>query len=274
LDANGNGIPNEREDQDIARATKIGNETKTAADLPRIGDISPAQTLDGETSALIYADNVIDADGISRAWAVITPPGYSGASPDEPILDLPILELPHVGDNRYEATYTDFDLQGTYNIAIFASDNNTLRTQSLPITTTVIQNAGEGTTDTTPDIQANGSNDPILVAVGFPVSISLSISSGENAGKNADWWILESTPEQTWNYFDLNSLSFTPGLEPTYQGPLADLPSIPIYNRTDLSFGNHTFIFAADVDMNGIPDIDQLFYDTVTVSIYEEWPAR
>ncbi len=274
LDANGNGIPNEREDQDIARATKIGNETKTAADLPRIGEISPAQTLDGETSAALYADNVLDADGISRVWAVITPPVYSGASPDEPILNLPILELSHVGDNRYEATYTGFDLQGAYNIAIFAADNSTLRAQSLPITTSVIQSAGQGTTDTTPDVKANGSDAPVLVAEGSPVSISLSISAGENVGQNADWWILESTPEQTLNYFDLNSLSFTPGLRTTLQGPLVELTNVQILSRTDLSPGNHLFLFGVDTNMNGIPDIDLLFYDVVTVNVYKERRAR
>ncbi|MCP4709643.1 MAG: hypothetical protein GY869_13535, partial [Planctomycetes bacterium] len=239
LEADGNGVPNERADKEIAQAMKIGNETVTAADMPGIEEVSPARVLAGDTSALIYADNVIDADGISRVWAVITPPKYFSASPDDPVLDLPILELPHAGDNRYEGIYTGFDKQGDYNIAIFAADNSTLRTQSLPITTAVTQNLGQGAAEITPNIQANGSDTAIIATEGSPVSITLSMASGNNAGQNADWWILELTPEQTWNYFDLNGLSFTPGVQTTAEGPLVDFPNVQILHLTGLSLGNH-----------------------------------
>jgi len=117
----GNGIGNEQDDILTAQAIKIGNETTTGGDIPYIGSVSPAQTLDSATFALIYAQHVIDADGISRVWAVITPPDYSSSSPDSPVTDLPILDLSSVGDNRYEGTYSNFTTPGTYNIAIYAS---------------------------------------------------------------------------------------------------------------------------------------------------------
>jgi streptogramin lyase len=135
LEGNGNGIGNEKEDKDIARALKIVNETKSAGDIPTIGSVSPAQILDGETSALIYADNVIDPNGISRVWAVITPPGYSSGSPDKPIKDFPTFDLTLVEGDRHEGTYNDFISGGTYHIAIFASDK--VGTLSLPKATTV-----------------------------------------------------------------------------------------------------------------------------------------
>jgi len=135
LDGNGNGIGNERADQDAARLITIGNGTRTGADIPVIGSVAPAQSLDEETLALLYAANVIDADGISRVWAVITPPGYSPGSPDNPVTDLPILELQAVGNNRYEGTYTSFTETGTYNVAIYAADAYGII--SLPVQTTV-----------------------------------------------------------------------------------------------------------------------------------------
>jgi sugar lactone lactonase YvrE len=122
LDGNGNGIGNERADQEAARALAIGNETKSAGDLPVIGRVSPSQTLEPGTSATIYAEDVVDADGISRVWAVITPPGYTSDSPDNPVIDLPTIDLSSVGGNRYEATYGGFTVEGTYNIAIYAAD--------------------------------------------------------------------------------------------------------------------------------------------------------
>jgi sugar lactone lactonase YvrE len=121
LEGNWDDAPNQREDQEVARLLKLGNETKSAGDIPSIGSVSPSQTLYEETSALIYAAEVIDADGISRVWAVISSPGYA-QNPNEPVTDLPILELTSVGNNRYEGTYSDFSAPGTYTIAIYAAD--------------------------------------------------------------------------------------------------------------------------------------------------------
>ena len=135
LDANGNGIGNEKEDKELASLLQIGNETRSAGDVPVVGGVSPARTLDTETSALIYAEQVIDADGISRVWAVITPPGYSTGGSDTPVTDLPTLDLNSVGNNRYEATYTNFTTSGTFNIAIFAMDRKGVL--SLPVRTSV-----------------------------------------------------------------------------------------------------------------------------------------
>jgi sugar lactone lactonase YvrE len=140
IEANGNGVGNEDEDKVIAEALKIGNETLSAGDIPVIGSVSPEQTLEGETSALIYAEDVIDANGISRVWAVITPPGYSPGSLDSPVTDLPVLDLGIVGDNCYEGTYDGFTEEGSYSIAIYASDGYGVI--SFPMPTEVNQTEG------------------------------------------------------------------------------------------------------------------------------------
>jgi len=123
IDADGNGVPGEKADSAIAATIRIGDGIATGADFPLIGSVSPPQTLTDKTSALIYAENVIDADGIKKVWAAITPPKniicYSAGIP---ITSLPTTELIPVGSNRYEATYTGFTAKGTYKIAIFATD--------------------------------------------------------------------------------------------------------------------------------------------------------
>ena len=135
IDANGNGIGNEKEDKTLAASINIGNETKTGGDMPVIGVVSPSQTLNGATSALLYAENVTDANGISRVWAVITPPGTSRRASDNPVTDLPTVDLTSTSNDRYEITYSDFTTAGTYNIAIFAMDRKGVL--SLPVQTTL-----------------------------------------------------------------------------------------------------------------------------------------
>ncbi|MCF8145711.1 MAG: hypothetical protein K9N21_17510 [Deltaproteobacteria bacterium] len=142
LDANGNGIGNEKEDKDMASQLRIGNETKSAGDVPVIGGVSPAQSLSSGTSASIYADQVIDADGISRVWAVITHPDYTPGGSDTPVTDLPTLDLTSAGNSRYEGTYTGFTMPGAYNIAIFAMDRKGVL--SLPVQTSVTMSATGG----------------------------------------------------------------------------------------------------------------------------------
>ncbi|MDY6971657.1 MAG: SBBP repeat-containing protein [Thermodesulfobacteriota bacterium] len=122
LDANGNGIGNEGVDTNAADNIQIGNEASTAGDIPFIASVSPHQELVDVTSALVYAQGVVGTDGIGSVFAVITPPDYTTGSPDIPAINLPILELIHVDDSRYEGTYMGFTTSGTYNIAIYATD--------------------------------------------------------------------------------------------------------------------------------------------------------
>jgi hypothetical protein len=171
LEGNGNGIGNEREDKDIVRVLKIGNETRSAGDIPVIGSVSPARTLDGETSALIYAKDVIDADGISRVWAVITPPDYSLNSPDNPVTDLPILDLTLQGTNCYEGTYNNFTRGGTYNVAIYASDRGAVISTPKATKVTVTDDSAYG------DVAPLGNRDgtvnvgDALIALRFALSL-------------------------------------------------------------------------------------------------------
>jgi hypothetical protein len=122
IEGNANGIGNEKGDQDIARGIKVGDENKTANDIPVIAVVSPAQTISGgEITAAFYAEGVLDADGISEVFAVIRPPD-TGTS-DAPVTDLPTVTFTAMGSGRYEGVYERFTQNGSYHVAIFARDS-------------------------------------------------------------------------------------------------------------------------------------------------------
>jgi hypothetical protein len=122
LDDNGNGQGNEPGDGTLARDTSLGNGTVIHGEAPTIGSVSPEQTITGTSTALLSAEGVTDTDGIARVWAVIRPPDYRQGSSDNPVKELPSLDLMPVGGNRYEASHEGFNIVGTYQIAIYARD--------------------------------------------------------------------------------------------------------------------------------------------------------
>lgn len=124
---------------------------------------------------------------------------------------------------------------------------------------------------TTPDIKANNSDSSITLGTSETLSITVSLSAGNNVGVNCDWWVAESTSDG-WYYYNLITLWTSAGsshtnLSPTYQGALSDLGSSSVLNTSGLSEGSHTFYFAVDTNMDGNLDLDQIFFDSVTVTI-------
>ncbi|MCP4710917.1 MAG: hypothetical protein GY869_20025, partial [Planctomycetes bacterium] len=116
-------------------------------------------------------------------------------------------------------------------------------------------------------IKANGSDDPITVTRGTPVSFGFRLSPDEIASGDMDFWIAEATPGGKWNHFDLKTMSFVPDFHVTHQGPVGDLGHVRSFTAVDLSLGEHVFYFLVDANMNGVPDFDQMSYDVVTVSV-------
>lgn len=134
LDSNGNGVPNEAADEQIASALHIMNRTSTFETAPKIGAVSPAQTITGKSSASVHAYRVSGTSPIARVWAVVRPPSYSPGS--GPIEELPSFELKRVkGTTRYAGTYTELNQEGTYMIAVYAMDR--FGNSSRPAFTTV-----------------------------------------------------------------------------------------------------------------------------------------
>jgi len=136
IEANGNKEPNEKADKEAALAIRVGTETAYANDIPAIEHVSSPQVLnEGEASAVISAQNVVDADGIQEVFAVIKPPDYSSDDPDIPVTDLPTINLTAIGNNTYSGMYDGFTVEGVYNVAVFARDGKGVL--SLPYQTSV-----------------------------------------------------------------------------------------------------------------------------------------
>jgi hypothetical protein len=107
----------------------IGNATEgMLGEVPGIEAevVSLPEELTIETSAVLSVDGVRDPndDTITRVWAVIWPPNYATGPVDEPLQELPTVNLFPVGENRYEGTYTEFYAAGTYQIAVYAMDEH------------------------------------------------------------------------------------------------------------------------------------------------------
>ena len=142
LDANGNGIANEKADRALVQNIVIGRGAVAASVPPELQAVSPPQTLNGETSAVIEVGSITALNPITRVWAVMVPPNFRSRAAGEPITELPSFELTDTnGDGRYAATYTQFTKNGTYKIQLYARDNQGVI--SIPTQTRVIQTQGE-----------------------------------------------------------------------------------------------------------------------------------
>ena len=119
----------------------------------------------------------------------------------------------------------------------------------------------------TPAIKANGGDGPLVVSHGENLIITVSLSCGDHCGTDADWWVAQSTPSGTFNYYKLSTRSMVPGLLPTYQGPLFGFGNTQLLNSSDLTKGTHTFYFGVDLNMNGSLDMDSIYYDWVSVVV-------
>lgn len=143
IEANGNGTGNEKEDKMLADTIVIGRGAMSASDLPVIRAVSPDQVLNGESSAEVFAGNILSLSPIVRVWAVVIAPAEQPSSPDDPIMELPEIEL-QGPDNagNYQGIYEGFTLNGTYHVNLYAKDSQ--GTFSLPGLTRIIQTGGQG----------------------------------------------------------------------------------------------------------------------------------
>jgi hypothetical protein len=121
----------------------------------------------------------------------------------------------------------------------------------------------------TPDIKANGSDGPVTVSFGDPFTLTVQLDAGSMSGQNADWWggvNIASAPPADWYHYDLAS-GWMSGKTTTYQGPLFNLSPYNIPGMSGLPVGTYIFYFAVDMVMNGLLDIDQIYFDSVQVNI-------
>jgi len=136
LDANGNSIPNEPEDETIAaqRGFTYAGTFISEQWPPYIADV-PVPVVQNRR-ADIRAEVRDDFD-IERVWAIIYPPSYQPPDESEELVQesLQTILLLDQGNSIYTATHSGFDENGTYRIVIYAQDRD--RQQARPVTVEV-----------------------------------------------------------------------------------------------------------------------------------------
>jgi len=113
-----------------------------------------------------------------------------------------------------------------------------------------------------PDIQANGSDEPIQVSANSKVRITVSLDAGDHAGDDADWWIFAETDTRILSY--VHPTGWQPGLHRTAAIPLVSFgPRVVRDNSAPAA--QYVVHFAVDENMDGIPDLT--WEDSVTVIV-------
>ncbi|MBV7339647.1 right-handed parallel beta-helix repeat-containing protein [Chloroflexi bacterium TSY] len=131
IDANGNGIPNEPADGAKATNEHDPGTSNLPADTwaPYIVQAEgPVQIIDGVGT--VRAE-VRDNKEVKRVWATIYAPSHESPESAEELVpeDVPIAEFQLLGNDIYSATYEQFVENGTYRIALFAEDDDGLKSR-------------------------------------------------------------------------------------------------------------------------------------------------
>ncbi len=118
-----------------------------------------------------------------------------------------------------------------------------------------------------PDIKVNGSDGPISVPPGTPVTVTVSLNPGALTGYPADWWVAAFIPDGTIFWYTLDSgwvASSTPLR--AYDGALFNLPPYTVLDGvTGLPAGPYLLGFAVDDSVNGILELK--WFDTVDMTV-------
>ena len=114
-------------------------------------------------------------------------------------------------------------------------------------------------------IKANGSEDAVDVNIGDNVEITIEVDPGSYAGEDADWWLALESPFGL--YWLAPSLNWEQSLTSirVYAGPLIRIPAFTVFNSRKLPYGDYTFYFAVDDNMDGVRDTT--YMDSVLVNI-------
>ena len=129
-------------------------------------------------------------------------------------------------------------------------------------------------TNPLPEIKANSSEGPITLGTSNNLSVTVALDPGSRSGNDADWWAAADTP-LGWFYFNASTMSwelagtFYTDLLVTHQGALFNLSTIEVLDIpvAGLLSGKYILYFAVDMNMNGLLDFDQFYYDSVVVNI-------
>ncbi len=134
-----------------------------------------------------------------------------------------------------------------------------------------------GATSEAPDIKLNGMDDLITLTPDSTLSATVQLDAGEQAGEQADWWIIADTSVGWFYYEDPGMWRYggadAEDIRPAFQDALYSITEpLEILNITGLPAGSYVFYFAVDRTVNARVDIDSLFYDRAAVNVVAAEP--
>jgi hypothetical protein len=170
LDSDGNGIPNQPSDDLEAeqRGFAISGAFPSNQWVPYITQAS-IKNVSG-TGGQIWAE-VLDDEQVEQVWAVVYPPSYQPPESSEEIVPEPE-RIPLSKGNpvdhgaEYTIDYTQFTEAGTYQIVIYAQDDQALEARPLTIN---LQVAGS---TPTPTLTPSATNTPMPTNTQTPIASS------------------------------------------------------------------------------------------------------
>ena len=138
INSNGNAFTNEKLDRYEARRYQIGLGIVQASSEPVLGRIADNSTLHGDTSSLLWVDNIVSTNDLLKVWAMIEPPEYNSRNNQTGnLIEVP---LQNNGQGRWQAEVNNFQHAGVYTIQYYAKDNN--GEISAPLTSYITQSMG------------------------------------------------------------------------------------------------------------------------------------
>jgi hypothetical protein len=141
LDADGDGIPNETEDETLAAQRGFGYAGTLDDDTwpPYIVQVEEPATIT-QGKGIIRAE-VRDDVKVRQVRAAIYPPSYEPPETEDELINevIETLVLNDQGNNWYGVTYSGFDEAGTYRVVFYANDNEDLEAHPVDIEVIVEQ---------------------------------------------------------------------------------------------------------------------------------------
>lgn len=135
LDADGNGIPNEREDELIASQRGFSYAGSFTDVWPPyiVTAQQPSAIVDGRGTLEV---EVRDNEGVDSVWALIYPPSYVPPPNGDQLVaeTLDTVLLQSAGDDRYRGSYPGFTESGIYRVIIHAKDQDDLQAEPKVLT--------------------------------------------------------------------------------------------------------------------------------------------
>jgi hypothetical protein len=123
LDADGDGIANEKKDSLIAHFLKIGNDDAVLSERPKIKMNKKCLVLNGKTSHHFITEQIVSLQPIQKVWATIIPPKESLPATGNPIYSVPEIVLESTGnEGQYSGIYSEFYENGLYIVSIYAQN--------------------------------------------------------------------------------------------------------------------------------------------------------